>query len=241
MKPAEIGVVVWKEQPFHSDAVARAFAFERMKQAGPVTWFYNKTYSKSFEEHQSFQQIRYPQWPVGEIVQEEDFESLKFKLEELEGFAKKYPNAAGYLKGVIGSMRDAVSKYSSGNVFFNGTWITRAEHEKLVAQRDEVIKKYKLEREELERKLQKEVEAKLKLKMATDTQQRSTLILVVLGVWLFLVMIAGITKSWGAISILMVILAVVAGWFTYAESGFGWTEHVVRAVKDMPSLWPFTK
>lgn len=236
MKSAEIGVVVWKEQPFHSDAVARAFAFDRMKQAGPVTWFYNKTVSKSFEEHQSFQQIRYPQWPVGEIVQEEEFESLKFKLEELEGFAKKYSNAAGYLKGVIGSMRDAVSKYSSGNVFFNGGWVTRSEYDKLVFDRDELIRKNAKEREESEKRLRV-----AQAQRQAGAKVRSRWILAGGGVGILLLLSAVITRSWRMVLILVVVLAACAGWFTYAESGFGWTQHVVRAVKDMPSLWPFTK
>ena len=236
MKSAEIGVVVWKEQPFHSDSVARAFAFERMKQAGPVTWFYNKTYSKSFEEHQSFQQIRYPQWPVGEIVQQEDFESLKFKLSELEAFAKKYPNAAGYLKGVIGSMRDASSKFSAGNVFFNGTWVTRAEYDKLVFERDELIRKNAKEREESEKRLRA-----LNAKQEANTKARSQWILAGGGLWLLLLLVASTTGSWKIVSILLIVLTAVAGWFTYAYSGFGWTEHVLRAVKDLPSLWPFTK
>jgi hypothetical protein len=33
----------------------------------------------------------------------------------------------------------------------------------------------------------------------------------------------------------------VAGWFTYSGSGFGWAEHVERAVKDLPSLLTFLK
>jgi hypothetical protein len=111
MRSAEIGVVVWKEQPFHSDASSKAFAYDRMKQAGPITWFYNGATNKSFEKHELFQQIRFPQWPPGEIVAQEDFESLKFKLGELEAFAQKYPNAAALLDGIAGSMRDAVIKF----------------------------------------------------------------------------------------------------------------------------------
>jgi hypothetical protein len=152
MRSAEIGVVVWKEQPFHSDASSKAFAYDRMKQAGPITWFYNGATNKSFEKHELFQQIRFPQWPLGEIVEQQEFESLKLKLGELEAFAQKYPNAAALLDGIAGSMRDAVSKFSSGKVFFSGNWITREEYEKLADQRNDLLKRYAEEREVLESK-----------------------------------------------------------------------------------------
>lgn len=236
MKSAEIGVVVWKEQPFHNDAVSRAFVFERMKQAGPVTWFYNKAVSKSFEEHQSFQQIRFPQWPVGEIVQQEEFESLKFKLGELEAFARRYPNAAGFLEGVIGSMRNAVSQFSSGKVFFNGNWVTRAEHQNLVLQRNELISRNAKEREVLDKRIHA-----LQAIQVANTKARSQWILAGGGAWLLLMLGALLTRSWKIASSLVVALVAVAGWFTYAESGFGWTEHVARAVKGLPSLLPFMK
>jgi hypothetical protein len=241
MRSAEIGVVVWKEQPFHSDASSKAFAFSSMRQDGPITWFFNGAANKNFEKHELFQVIRFPQWPIGEIVEQQEFESLKFKLGELEAFAQKYPNAAPLLDGIAGSMGDAVSKFSSGKVYFSGNWITREEYEKLAGQRNEMLKKYKLEREELERKLHKEAQVERKSKMAANVQRWSTLILVAGGVWLLLLVLTLLTKSWGSVSFLVVSLAAVAGWFTYTESGFGWIEYVVLALKDLPSLLSFSK
>lgn len=241
MRSAEIGVVVWKEQPFHSDASSKAFAFSSMRQDGSITWFFNGAANKSFEKHELFQLIRFPQWPLGEIVEQQEFESLKFKLGELEVFAKKYPNAAVLLDGIAGSMRDAVRKFSSGKVFFSGNWIGREEYERLSQQRDGTLKKYAEEREELEKKLLKEGESKRKAKIAANVQQSSALILVAIGMWLLLLLMAFLTRSWGTVSILVIALVGVAGWFTYNELGFGWTEYVVRAVKDFPSLLPFVK
>jgi hypothetical protein len=241
MRAAEIGVVVWKEQQFHSDASSKAFAFSSMRQDGPITWFFNGPAKISFEKHKPFQQIRFPQWPIGEIVEQQEFDSLKFKLGELEAFARKYPNAAVLLDGIAGSMRDAVSKFSSGKVYFSGNWIMRGEYEKLAGQRNEMLKYYKLEREELEKKLFKEVEGKRKSKMAAKIQQWSTLILAAGGVWLLILIMALVTKSWGSVSFLVASMAVVVGSFTYANSGFGWTEYVVLAAKDLPALLPFTQ
>jgi hypothetical protein len=241
MRAAEIGVVVWKEQPFHSDASSKAFAFSSMRQDGPITWFFNGPARISFEMHKSFQQIRFPQWPIGEIVEQQDFDSLKFKLGALEAFARKYPNAAVLLDGIAGSMRDAVSKFSSGKVYFSGNWIMREEYEKLADQRNSIIKNYKLEREELERKLFKEDGGEQQSKIAANNQQWSTLIQVAGGVWLLLLMLALLTKCWGSASFLVASMAAVAGWFTYANSGFGWTEYVVLAAKDLPALLPFTQ
>ena len=241
MRSAEIGVVVWKEQPFHSDASSKAFAYDRMKQAGPITWFYNGATNKSFEKHELFQQIRFPQWPPGEIVAQEDFESLKLKLGELEAFAQKYPNAAALLDGIAGSMRDAVIKFSSGKVFFSGNWITREEYEKLADQRNDLLKRYAEEREVLESKLKNEEELALKARQEAQARQLSQWILAGGGVWLLLLLVALLTRSWGTVMLLIFALLGVAGWFTYSGSGFGWAEHVERAVKDLPSLLTFLK
>ena len=241
MRSAEIGVVVWKEQPFHSDASSKAFAYDRMKQAGPITWFYNGATNKSFEKHELFQQIRFPQWPPGEIVAQEDFESLKFKLGELEAFAQKYPNAAALLDGIAGSMRDAVIKFSSGKVFFSGNWITREEYEKLADQRNDLLKRYAEEREVLESKLKNEEELALKARQEAQARQLSQWILAGGGVWLLLLLVALLTRSLGTVMLLIFALLGVAGWFTYSGSGFGWAEHVERAVKDLPSLLTFLK
>ena len=241
MRSAEIGVVVWKEQPFHSDASSKAFAYDRMKQAGPITWFYNGATNKSFEKHELFQQIRFPQWPLGEIVEQQEFESLKLKLGELEAFAQKYPNAAALLDGIAGSMRDAVSKFSSGKVFFSGNWITREEYEKLADQRNDLLKRYAEEREVLESKLKNEEELALKARQEAQARQLSQWILAGGGVWLLLLLVALLTRSWGTVMLLIFALLGVAGWFTYTGSGFGWTEYAVRAVKDLPSLLPFAK
>jgi lipopolysaccharide/colanic/teichoic acid biosynthesis glycosyltransferase len=241
MRSAEIGVVVWKEQPFHSDASSKAFAFSSMRQDDPITWFFNGAANKTFEKHELFQLIRFPQWPLGEIVEQQEFESLKFKLGELEAFAKKYPNAAVSLDGIAGSMRDAVSKFSSGKVYFSGNWIGREEYERLSQQRDETLKKYAKEREELERVVLQKSESKRKVKIAAKVQQWSTLILVAIGMWLLLLLMALLTRSWGTLSILVIALVAGAGWFTFTESGFAWTEYVVLAVRDLPSLLPFSK
>jgi lipopolysaccharide/colanic/teichoic acid biosynthesis glycosyltransferase len=241
MRSAEIGVVVWKEQPFHSDASSKAFAFSSMRQDDPITWFFNGAANKTFEKHELFQLIRFPQWPLGEIVEQQEFESLKFKLGELEAFAKKYPNAAVLLDGIAGSMRDAVSKFSSGKVYFSGNWIGREEYERLSQQRDETLKKYAKEREELERVVLQKSESKRKVKIAAKVQQWSTLILVAIGMWLLLLLMALLTRSWGTLSILVIALVAGAGWFTFTESGFAWTEYVVLAVRDLPSLLPFSK
>lgn len=239
MKSAEIGVVVWKEQPFHNDVISRAFVFDRMKQAGPITWFYNGAVSKSFEQHQWFQQIRFPQWPVGEIVYQEDFESLKFKLSELEAFAQKYPNSSGFLEGMIGSMSDAVSKFSSGKVYFSGNWVDREEYQRLSQQRDETLKRNAKERELYQKQLYQKAQDAIKAQR--ESIKISKLILASSGVWLLLLLLAMLIRGWKMVSVLVIALLGVAGWFTYTESGFGWTEYVVRAVMDLPALLPFLK
>jgi len=241
LRAAEIGVVVWKEQSFHSDASSKAFAFDRMKQAGPIAWFYNGAKNKSFEKHELFQQIRFPQWPPGEIVAKEDFESLKFKLGELEAFANKYPNAAPLLMGMVGSIREAVAEFSSGKVFFSGDWISREEYQRLAGQRDNLLKKYAEEREVLEKQLHQEAQAAREAQQEAKAQQRSQWILAGGGVWLLLVLLSLLTRSWGTALLLIFALLGVAGWFTYTESGFGWTGDVERVVRGLPSLLPFTK
>ena len=93
----------------------------------------------------------------------------------------------------------------------------------------------------LEERLRQEAQAALKAQQEAKAQQTSQWILVAGGVWLLLLVLTLLTKSWGSVSFLVVSLSAVAGWFTYTESGFGWTEHVVLGVKDLPSLLSFSK
>lgn len=240
MRAAEVGVVVWKEQPFHDDASSKAFAYDRIKQDGQITWFYNGVKGLSFEKHQIFQQIKFPQWPVGEIVEQVDFESLKYQLSELEAFATRYPNAAGYLDGMIGSMRDAVGHFESGKVFFAGNWITRDQYKQHTLNRDETLRNYALERKELEKKQLERDREKEKLQQA-EYKEQSKFILIASGAWLLLLLVALLIKSRGLVSILILALIVAAGWFTYKASGFGWTKDFLRAAKELPSYLPLLK
>ena len=91
------------------------------------------------------------------------------------------------------------------------------------------------EREEASRKLRAEQGQR------EDARYRSQLILIAGGTWLLFMLGALLTRSWKIALALAVALVVVTGWFTYAESGFGWTELVARAVKGLPSPLPFTK
>jgi hypothetical protein len=248
MRAAETGVVAWKDKGFHSDATAKIFPYVSMKHVDPVTWFYNGVNSKRFEPHEFFQHIKFPQWPPGEIVTQEDFQSLKFKLGELEAFAEKYPNARAYLAGIIGSMREAAEKFSSGKVFFSGNWINQDEHQKIARLRNEMLHRNAQEREknarelqELEKKLQQEAELALKAKQDAMAQKISKWILGISAAWLSLLTWALLARSWVSTWILTGSLVAVLGWFTYAESGFGWTDHVVQAIKHVPEFFSFWK
>jgi ABC-type multidrug transport system fused ATPase/permease subunit len=233
MRAAEIGVVAWKDKDFHSDATAKIFPYVSMKHVDPVTWFYNGVNSKRFEPHQFFQHIKFPQWPPGEIVTQEDFQSLKFKLGELEAFTEKYPNAKAYLAGIIGSMREAAEKFSSGKVFFSGSWINQEEHQIMARLRNEMLHRNSEERRELDKKIQQEAELAKQDAMA---QKISKWILGASAAWLLLFMWVLLARSWVWTWILTGSLVAVLGWFTYAESGFGWTKYVLQAINDVPSI-----
>jgi hypothetical protein len=104
-----------------------------------------------------------------------------------------------------------------------------------------LLKRYAEEREVLESKLKNEEELALKARQEAQARQLSQWILAGGGVWLLLLLVALLTRSWGTVMLLIFALLGVAGWFTYSGSGFGWAEHVERAVKDLPSLLTFLK
>lgn len=240
----ERGVYVLKEHSFHDDASSKAFEYDGVKQDDQVTWFYYGGKGRRFEKRemsaQIFNRINFPPYPYGEIVNQDQFESLKYQLGNLEAFTRRYPNAEKYLGKVIDDMREDVRQFESGKVFFDGEWITPDEYKELERNRGKKLKNYASNREEQEKKqLQRErEEAKL---MQSEHKERSKHILIASGSWLLFLILAFLIKSRVAVWIFMLSLVFASGWFTYEASGFGWTEDLLRALHELPSYLPLLK
>gem|GEM_PF-3218601 len=221
-KLSAAGVVVWKEQPYHSDASAKALAFDHMKVTGPVTWFYYGKSSMGFEKHQAYSYIQLDDCPPELILKDKGLDYLQSHYAKLYAFAKKYPSAGTLLKPRLVRMSAVSQQFDAGSIQVDGKWIPISEYEE------------SLRREKrAERQREEEQLIKRQAENRRSNDQKVTLMLLVAGVGLVLLVVARLLRmrriAWG----IFLALALGAGWLSYEEGGYGWARKMQNKLVEL--------
>lgn len=108
------GVAVFKEQSFHSDASARPVVYDTLKITGPnVTIGYQgklKTYDVSYYVASIEVMNSFPMC----VTDNSELEPIKKYLNDIQLFAKKYPQSASILNAQIQSLTNFINRFNSG-------------------------------------------------------------------------------------------------------------------------------
>jgi hypothetical protein len=216
------GIVVWKEQPFHADASAKALMFDQMKVAGPVTWFFFGKSRKGFEKNQQYSYIQFHDWPPELILKEKGLDYLKNHYAKLNAFAKKYPSAGVLLKPRLEQMSAVSQQFDIGTIQVDGKWIPISEYEEHVR-----LKKMS------ERQHEEEELTKRQAEIRRSGDQKVMLMLLVAGVGLVLVVVARLLNMRRIALGIFLALALAAGWLTYEEGGYGWAQKMQGKFLEM--------
>lgn len=230
---AEWGIVVWKEQPFHDDASARAFVFDRMKPAGGITWFFKGSERMGFEKHRDFDHVLVPPALPPELAEPGQFASFRHQVAELETFAKRYAAAARILEPQLEVMRGVIADYEAGQVYFSGEWMPRADYEARVAARDRTL------HENAARRQAELAEESRRLHAMERAEGRRLAYAYGSGVVLYLILlITSIVRRMRRTLVLLLLAPLLAaGWMTYRQGGYGWfkqhAEKVSRSLKGI--------
>lgn len=226
---AEKGIVVWKEQRFHKDDLARAFVFDRMKSSPEITWFYMGSERMGFEKNRFFEYLSVPPALPPELAEPEQFASYRQQFAELNAFASRFPEAARILKSQLEVMRGVITDYEAGQVYFSGEWMPRADYEARVAERDKLLRETaalrQAEREKqaalLEAERRKEARRQLALERA---EGRRYAYAYGFGLVLYLILlVTAIVRRMGRLLVMLILAPLLAaGSMTYHHGGLDW-------------------
>ncbi len=214
--------MVWKEQPFHADASAKALLFDQMKVTGPVTWFFFGKNRKGFEKNQPYSYIQFHDWSPEIILKEKGLDYLKNHYAKLNAFAKKHPSAGELLKPRLEQILSVSQQFDTGTIQVDGKWVSISEYEEHVR---------RAKRSERQREEEEMLKRQAEIRRSGD--QKVTLMLLVAGLGLVLIVVARLLKMRRIALGIFLALALAAGWLTYKEDGYGWAQEMRRKIVEM--------
>lgn len=222
---AEPGIVVWKEQRFHNDGLARAFVFDNLKLSAEITWFYKGSERMAFEKHQFFAYVFVPPALPPELAEPEQFASFRQQFSELDAFAKRFASAARILNPQLEVMRGVIADYEAGQVYFSGEWMPRADYEARVAARDSLLRE-----NAVQRLAERAKEARRQLAMEREEGRRYAYAYGFGAVSYLILLAAAIVRRMGRVRLVLILAPLLAaGWMTYRQGGYGWIkEHAEK-------------
>ena len=161
------GVVVWKEQAFHSDEGATAAVFTNTRWVDPVRFFTIQGKEVRFDPTKIYHFVEVPSAFPDEVTTPQQIADVRTQLKAIEDFGKKYRKAQPMLASTCESLKAFIAKLDSGAIRFQGAWMDRAGYEK---------KQKELTAKKAQRKKEAEAErlAQIKREEAVAKQAKET-------------------------------------------------------------------
>ena len=155
------GVLIYKNQPFHPDASAHAFRYDRIEGEGFVTWVVVGKDRKRFEKTQFHTWVELPTDPPAEATSTQVIAAITAQRDEIQKACTRFPNAAPIAKKSLELHNEWCKKFTGGMVRHGGQWMTRKEHTDLLAKQVTEAREEKETAERIRRKKAELVEQKL--------------------------------------------------------------------------------
>lgn len=119
------GVAAYKEQPFHSDSMAKPLVYARIINSTPIDIHLDLgTRQTALERSKIAATIEIPEQPV-DIRSESELDPVRAKYEELKSFADRYTKCAAILKPYIDNYSKIIVRFNSGEILYSKSWITK--------------------------------------------------------------------------------------------------------------------
>jgi hypothetical protein len=163
------GVLVYKNQAFHSDKAAYALRYDRIEGEGFVTWVIVGKERKRFEKTQFHVWLELPMALPTELTSEHELASILTQRDEIEKFSKRFPNAAPIARKSLDLHGEWCVKIREGMVRHLGEWMPKKAYLDLQAKREAEAQEAKAE---AERKQKEIVESEMERKLAEAQQAR---------------------------------------------------------------------
>ena len=141
------GVAVTKEQKFHSDASAKPFAFDVVKDYGQIVIFEIGTRAISIERTIFVDYVEVPARLPKELVRDEQVAPFRESLRKIKTFTIRFPLSEPLLREHVVALQSLIDKYDAGNVLKEKKWIAKAEYQEQEKQRAEVAAQMERQRQ----------------------------------------------------------------------------------------------
>ena len=165
------GVVVWKEQAFHSDEGATAAVFTNTRWVDPVRFFTIQGKEARFDPTKIFNFVEVPSAFPDEVTTPQQISDVRTQLKTIEDFGKKYRKAQPLLSSTCESLKAFIAKLDTGSIRFQGAWMDRATYER---RQKELAAKYEQLEKELNaknEKRKKDAEARLQAQREREEKE----------------------------------------------------------------------
>lgn len=163
------GVLIYKHQPFHPDASAYAFRYDRIEGEGFVTWVIVGKERKRFEKTQFHVWVELPTVPPPDVLSPQDINAVTAQRDEIQKTCTRFPNAAPIAKKSLDLHNEWCKKFGEGMVRHRGEWMSQKDYEDSQAKQ---AAEEQAAKELAERKRKEMVEAEMERKLAKEQAAR---------------------------------------------------------------------
>lgn len=175
------GILVYKNQPFHSNNLAHAFVYQRIEPQGAVTWATTSGRRIGFEKTQFHVWAELPGSLPNEIISDAAKGWLASQIAPIEKIRKDYPQTIAMTDRTFTMLDEAQTNIRAGKIRHGGAWIElKAFQNAISAKENEARAKERVRaeaessrlREEAanERKRKEEVTANERKRIAAETE-----------------------------------------------------------------------
>lgn len=130
------GVLIYKNQSFHSDALARVVPYETARSEGFVTWITAAGKTFRFEKTQYFICVDLFDDLPPSILTREESAQIASRVEQMASLSTRFKEAAPHMAQSLTLLREADANLRAGKVRQDGQWITREKYEEGFARKE---------------------------------------------------------------------------------------------------------
>ena len=118
-----------KEQAYHRDSSARAIGYQRLIDShGPWLRIATRSGNIDVARNKLVDWIEVDEQIPPSLMTEEDMAPLRKTLRDWQAFAERYPASRALLDPPVGALAGHIARFDSGEVRYEGAWLTRERH-----------------------------------------------------------------------------------------------------------------
>ena len=165
------GVLVYKNQNFHEDSLAKALVYTSLDAQGRITWVQTGNKRIRFENHQFHTWVPFRSTLPDQLVTPEEIGAFVSERKKVRDFAERFPEAKPLLAANLQRYAEAENEIARGNVRHQGRWLSRSALESKLKQETEAAETERRMREQEETARRQAEAERLEQEKAAKLQQ----------------------------------------------------------------------